>query len=187
MKRAIVIGLLAFASACVTAPETRKEDTTPVAETPEVPYAPKTVAAPEPTAAAGDTLKPATGGPAPAEATTAPPPAPVFDASTQARFKEGVAALAQGNANQAEAAFKDVLSRNDRAAYAWTNLGVIEERRGEFGAAERDYRKALDIDSGQDTAWDYLARMQCRQRKCAQVDSELRAALRRVARTSRAR
>ena len=181
MKRALLLSL-ALASACATTPEAKKEETAPPPETPEVPYTPKTVASPTPAPAANPEVVPATGGNPErsrgAETDTPPAPAaPAFDSGTQARFKEGVAALAKGSNDQAEAAFKDVLSRNDRAAYAWTNLGVIDERKGDFSGAERNYRKALDIDPGQDTAWDYLARLQCRQRKCPQMDAELRAAI----------
>ena len=173
MKRLLLIGF-ALVSACATTPEVApKDDGKPVAETPEIPYTPKTETAPEPTA---EVIKPAAGGQVPG-AEAAPAAAPAFDASTQSRFKDGVSALASGNTAQAEAAFKDVLSRNDRAAYAWTNLGVVEERKGDLGAAERNYRRAIEIDPAQETAWDYLARLQGRQRKFSQLDSELRAAI----------
>ena len=178
MKRALLIGLMALGSACATTPEVKKDEGPPPAETPEVPYAPKTVATPPPASGGAEVIKPATGGTVPAPAAEPPPPAaPTFDSSTQSRFKEGVAALGKGDTAAAERAFKDVLSRNDKAAYAWTNLGVIEERHGDFSAAERNYRRAIEIDAGQDTAWDYLARLECRQRKCPQMDSELRAAI----------
>ncbi len=180
MKRVLLTSALLLVVGCVTTPETKKDET-PGPETPEVPYAPKTVSTPAPAATGtAEVIKPATGGaqPAPvAEAEPPPPVAPTFDGQTQSRFKEGVTALSQGNTDAAERAFKDVLSRNDKAAYAWTNLGVIEERRGDFGDADRNYRRAIEIDPGQDTAWDYLARLECRQRKCPQIESELRAAI----------
>ena len=181
MKRVLLPACLLLLNACVTAPETTKDLAPAGPETPDVPYAPKTVAATTPAASTGgaEVIKPATGGTAPAAEAAAPPApvAPTFDGQTQSRFKEGVAALSQGNTDVAERAFKDVLDRNDKAAYAWTNLGLIKERRGDVGDAERNYRRALEIDPGQDVAWDYLARLQCRQRKCAQVETELRAAL----------
>ncbi|MBL8910334.1 MAG: tetratricopeptide repeat protein, partial [Archangium sp.] len=179
--------LLVFASACATTPEGSAADAgsgSNASETAEIPYTPKTVSsdpAPAPAANPGgaEVIKPATGGEAAAPAPAAPaaPPPPTFDPGTQSRFKEGVAALNKGDAAGAEAAFKDVLSRNDKAAYAWTNLGIIEERRSDFGAAARNYRRATEVDPTTDVAWDYLTRLECRQRRCAQVESELRAAI----------
>jgi Flp pilus assembly protein TadD len=181
VKRVLLSTALLFFAGCVTAPETKPGDSADAGpETPDVPYTPKTVSTPTPEASSGgaEVIKPATGGAAPAaEAPPAAPPPPAFDPQTQSRFKDGVTALAQGNTDAAERAFKDVLDRNDKAAYAWTNLGLIEERRGSTGSAERNYRRALDLDPGQDTAWDYLARLQCRQRKCPQIENELRAAI----------
>jgi hypothetical protein len=137
----LVLTTLVFAAGCATTPETTPDGTskTPAAETPEVPYTPTTVSEPAPAPTPTNTTTPAAGGqqpaPAPQPEAPAPPPAPAFDPETQSRFKEGVTALNQGNADAAEAAFKDVLSRNNKAAYAWTNLGVIEERRGDFSDA----------------------------------------------------
>ena len=40
---------------------------------------------------------------------------------------------------------------------AWNNLGVVQRRSGEFGAAEVAYRKALEIDPEQTSAYQNLA------------------------------
>lgn len=173
MKRSLVSLSLAFLSACATTPEGAPEgektapETAPIAGASSSPTQPSSVAGGPADSAGGDVNRP----PAAAPAT------PAFDSTTQARFKEGVTALNQGRVDDAERAFRDVLSRNNKAAYAWTNLGVIFERRGAPKDAARAYRKATEIDPNQDTAWDYLARLECRQRQCGQIESELRATI----------
>ncbi|MBM4779904.1 MAG: tetratricopeptide repeat protein [Archangiaceae bacterium] len=136
---------LAFVSACATTPEKKPEGdpTAPPAETPEVPYeAKKSPAEPGPSPTQPRAEQPATGGqppaaePAPAPE-PAPPPKPKFDAASSARFKEAAEALKQGNLDAAERGFRDVLDRNAQADHAWTNLGLIAERKGDLDGAER--------------------------------------------------
>jgi Tfp pilus assembly protein PilF len=110
-------------------------------------------------------------------ATPAPPPRATFDATSQAEFKRGAEALAAGNVNEAEKAFENVLSRNSKADHAYTNLGLIEERRSNWAAAEKNYKRALSVNAGQDAAWDLLARLLCRQSRCAEVERLTRNAI----------
>jgi Flp pilus assembly protein TadD len=166
MIRSLIAAALALTLGCVTTPEKKPDDAPATsAETPEVPEgrAPASDAAP--------------GGEGPtglgAEASAAAPP-PTFAPGTQARFKEGVSAASLGDLAAAERAFREVLDRDPKAAYAWTNLGLIDERKGDPEKAEKDYRKALGIDVTQDVAWDNLARLSCRTRRCPQIERELK-------------
>lgn len=169
-----------FALSCATTPEKKPDTDTQAAETPEVPYEPKRPAAvadssPSPQPAAAE--QPATGGPPPAAAEPEPPPRPKFDPASAARFKEAAEALKQGNLDGAERGFRELLDQNAQIDHAWTNLGLIAERKGDLDGAERAYRKALNINPVQDAAWDRLARLNCRTRRCSQIDTELRSTI----------
>lgn len=166
MIRSLLAAALALTLGCVTTPEKKPDDAPETsAETPEVPEgrAPASDAAP---AGDGPTAPVGEGG-------AASPPA-TFGPGTQARFKEGVSAASSGDLAAAERAFHEVLDRDPKAAYAWTNLGLIDERRGDTEKAEKDYRRALGIDVTQDVAWDYLTRLSCRTRRCPQIERELK-------------
>jgi Tfp pilus assembly protein PilF len=125
--------------------------------------------------------------PPPAAATNAPaqptfdeqiePPRPTFDTATAARFKQGVDALNRGDLANGKRAFRDVLDRTPKASYAWTNLGIIEERENSLSDAERSYRRAIEIDPAQGTAWDNLTRLFCRTNRCSQIEGELRSVI----------
>lgn len=56
--------------------------------------------------------------------------------------RDGVAALASGDLETAEARFALALEYHPRFTEAWVNLGVLEMRRGLYDDAERDLRRA---------------------------------------------
>jgi Tfp pilus assembly protein PilF len=104
---------------------------------------------------------------APAQPNGLPPPKVVPPATTDARARETFAKAVQlaqaGDVAGAERALEDVLSRDPKLDYAWTDLGVLAERKGDLAAAEKDYRQALALAPDQDAAWDFLSRLLCRQ------------------------
>ncbi|OGS01831.1 MAG: hypothetical protein A3G41_03425 [Elusimicrobia bacterium RIFCSPLOWO2_12_FULL_59_9] len=73
-----------------------------------------------------------------------------------------------GRMQEAEAGFKKALGYAENAA-AYSNLGVIHERRGDAEGAERMYRKAFSIDPGYAQAYYNLATSCWRRRdwKCS--------------------
>ena len=140
VRLSLVTFALLFAAACATTPE-KKAETDPTkapAETPEVPYEPKSSQPAEVVAAEAPkpAEQPATGGPspapAPAAAEPAPPPKPKFDAGLASQFKDAADALRKGDLDTAERGFRNVLDRNAQADHAWTNLGLIAERKGDL-------------------------------------------------------
>jgi tetratricopeptide (TPR) repeat protein len=56
---------------------------------------------------------------------------------------------------------------------------VVYERQALPGEAERAYRKALELNPDQEEAWNNLARLYCRTKRSAQIETELRARLER--------
>jgi Tfp pilus assembly protein PilF len=102
-----------------------------------------------------------------------PPPKVVPPATTDQRAKDAFARavrLAQaGDLPGAEKALGEVLDRDSRLDHAWTDLGVLAERRGDLSGAEKDYRQALSLAPDQEAAWDFLSRLLCRQGRAQEV------------------
>ena len=98
----------------------------------------------------------------------------VIDPEARASFNRGNDAVRVGNLVEAENQFKLAIQRDPKLTYAWTNLGVVYERRGDNGAAEDAYQKALDLDPENAVAWDYLARLRCRIGRASDVEAKLR-------------
>ena len=104
---------------------------------------------------------------APAQPNGLPPPKVTPPATTDARTRDTFAQAVQlaqaGDVAGAERALGDVLSRDPKLDHAWTDLGVLAERKGDTAAAEKDYRQALALAPDQEAAWDFLSRLLCRQ------------------------
>ncbi len=173
---------------CATTPSaaSSQQSTAQVAagETPEVPYAPKPVAAPveqpKATPPPGQaTAAPAAGGPSPAPV-AAPAPAPVEppkatqDPQVRDAFARALEASTKGDSMTAERELRRVVDRDSKLDYAWTNLGVVYERQALLDQAEKAYRRALEVKPDQDAAWDYLTRLYCRTGRSAQIEAQLR-------------
>ena len=75
------------------------------------------------------------------------PPA-TTDTRTRDTFAQAVKLAQAGDVAGAERALGDVLSRDPSLDHAWTDLGVLAERKGDLAAAEKDYRQALALSSG---------------------------------------
>jgi len=155
------LGLLLVLGACASAPK-------PAPEAPGQPAAaaPGTAAAPAPA-------------PAAPQATGLPPPVvsqPVAgDAASRESFARAVQLAQAGDLAGSERALRQVLDHDPRLDHAWTDLGVLAERKGDLAGAERDYRQALAIAPDQEAAWDFLARLLCRQGRSAEVSQAARA------------
>ncbi len=125
--------------------------------------APETAAATPPPAAA------------PAQPTGLPPPKvtppATQDPAARSSFAHAVQLAQAGDVAGAERALQDVLQRDPRLDHAWTDLGVLAERRGDFAAAEKDYRQALSLAPDQEAAWDFLARLLCRQGRAQEAQA----------------
>lgn len=186
----------AFVAGCVSAPEVRPDAQTP--DIPERSAAPsqqtqavaapavpreqlgsaqvvKTVPAPSSEVTASEVTaapdeRPAT----PAQTVAEIAQKTVIDPEAKASFNRGNDAVRVGNLVEAENQFKLALQRDPKLTYAWTNLGVVYERRGDNGAAEDAYQKALDLDPENAVAWDYLARLRCRIGRASDVEAKLR-------------
>jgi len=187
-RRALPVLLWApWALSCLPRPETRPVESPPVPEawgpTPDVSA---------PILAEGDagTLlvsSPAAGSTADTEAAeveadagvaqSAPPP-PVqlatADPEIRAAFQRAVDAARAADLASAERELKAVVERDAALDYAWSNLGVVEERLGRPGEAERAYRHAIELKSDQDAAWGALARLYARTGRAVQLEAELR-------------
>lgn len=96
-----------------------------------------------------------------------PPPKVVPPVTNDPRAREGFARAVQlaqaGDVPGAERALGEVLDRDPKLDHAWTDLGVLAERRGDLNAAEKHYRQALALAPDQEAAWDFLGRLLCRQ------------------------
>jgi tetratricopeptide (TPR) repeat protein len=68
------------------------------------------------------------------------------------RFTSGVAALAAGQLDTAEAAFRAILSDGGERAFVRHNLGVVLQRRGRHAEAVSEFRAAARLDPGFGTA-----------------------------------
>jgi len=96
------------------------------------------------------------------------PPA-TQDPAARASFAQAVQLAQAGDNAGAEKALRDVLQRDSRLDHAWTDLGVLAERRGDLAGAEKDYRQALALAADQEAAWDFLARLLCRQGRAQEM------------------
>jgi Tfp pilus assembly protein PilF len=96
-----------------------------------------------------------------------PPPKVIPPVTTDARARDSFARAVQlaqgGDVAGAEKALGEVLDRDPKLDHAWTDLGVLAERRGDLSAAEKDYRQALSLAPDEEAAWDFLGRLLCRQ------------------------
>jgi Tfp pilus assembly protein PilF len=96
-----------------------------------------------------------------------PPPKVAAPATSDPRARDAFARAVQlaqaGDLPGAERALGEVLDRDSRLDHAWTDLGVLAERRGDLSAAEKDYRQALVLAPDQEAAWDFLSRLLCRE------------------------
>jgi len=90
---------------------------------------------------------------------SAPPPAPPKEPTTTAEerkpeasttsaddVKKGVVALKAGDLNGAKAAFEVALQKNPKQADAHHYLAVVHEQLGQKAEAEKNYRKAIELD-----------------------------------------
>jgi Tfp pilus assembly protein PilF len=111
-----------------------------------------------------------------AAAPEVPDPEPVrsYEPAVQEAFGRAARAAEQGNAATAERELREALAREPRADFAWTNLGILQERTG-VQEAEASYRKALAFSPDQDRAWDALGRLMCRTGRCDAFIRESRA------------
>lgn len=69
-----------------------------------------------------------------------------LDRSTQNGFSLGQAQLQQGNLAQAEAQFKEVISRAPKATAGYYGLGQVYAKQGNSAEAEKQFNAALAID-----------------------------------------
>jgi Flp pilus assembly protein TadD len=63
-------------------------------------------------------------------------------------FQQGVVHQSAGEAEQAQACFRQAIARWPACAAAWANLGMLQEDEGATAEAERSYRQALAIEPG---------------------------------------
>ncbi len=96
------------------------------------------------------------------------PPA-TQDPAARASFAKAVQLAQAGDVAGAERALNDVLQRDPRLDHAWTDLGVLAERKGDLPGAEKDYRQALALAPDQEAAWDFLSRLLCRQGRAQEM------------------
>jgi len=154
----LVLSLLALGPGCSSGPKPTPEAAAPAA------------GAPPPQAQAAPVANQPNG---------LPPPKVTPSATTDARARDSFAHAVQlaqaGDLAGAEKALGDVLGRDSKLDHAWTDLGVLAERRGDLTAAEKDYRQALALAPDQEAAWDFLSRLLCRQGR-AQEAQQLAAA-----------
>jgi len=61
----------------------------------------------------------------------------------------GSANLKLGRLGQSEKLLRDALSRDETFVPAWNNLGVVLMEQGNIGEAERVFRTAFALDSGE--------------------------------------
>lgn len=59
--------------------------------------------------------------------------------------KQGIAALKAGDTNGAKAAFEVATQKRPKQADAWHYLGLVNDQTGNRADAEKDYRKALEL------------------------------------------
>lgn len=87
-------------------------------------------------------------------------------------FAEGL-----NQADAAEAELKAAVAKNPRAALAWLNLGLVEEDRGDAGAAREAYSHVVALDPGNGRALARLAALDTMAGEAAEVADRLAARL----------
>ncbi|WP_163866751.1 tetratricopeptide repeat protein [Myxococcus eversor] len=114
--------------------------------------------------------------PAPVDANSKPTPVVVEPPPRSAAqdFDQAVAIARAGELTAAETALRALVTQNPKLDYAWTNLGIVQERLGKHEDAERSYRQALAVAPEQESAWDCLARLYGRTDRSAALETELR-------------
>jgi Tfp pilus assembly protein PilF len=73
-------------------------------------------------------------------------PEPAAAQSSSDDVKKGIAALKGGDTNGAKAAFEVAIQKNPKQADAYHYLAVVQEQLGQKADAEKNYRKALELD-----------------------------------------
>ncbi|HYV47044.1 MAG TPA: tetratricopeptide repeat protein [Myxococcaceae bacterium] len=194
MRRALIA--LAALLACVPRQEQKpvQEDWSNAGPTPEVPSAAsevtvtdggQIVVADAPGGSAGGRLveftepTPASDAGAGAPAAEAPPPPPPVKLATEdpelrASFQRAVSASRGGDYPNAELELKAVVKKDPNLAYAWTNLGIVEERLGRVDEAENAYRQATQLTPDQDAAWEAQALLFARTGRATRMEAQLR-------------
>ncbi|MCP3065395.1 tetratricopeptide repeat protein [Myxococcus sp. K38C18041901] len=92
-------------------------------------------------------------------------------------FDQAVAIARTGELTAAETALRALVTQEPKLDYAWTNLGIVQERLGKHDDAERSYRQALALAPEQQSAWDCLTRLYGRTGRSAALETELRGLL----------
>ncbi|WP_342380132.1 tetratricopeptide repeat protein [Myxococcus stipitatus] len=92
-------------------------------------------------------------------------------------FEQAVATARTGELAAAESALSALVTDDPKLDYAWTNLGIVQERLGRNEDAERSYRQALTVAPEQESAWDCLTRLYGRTNRSAAMETELRGLL----------
>src|SRR5262249_16423421 len=62
--------------------------------------------------------------------------------------KQGIGALKAGDATSARTAFEAATKKNPKQADAFHYLALVDDQAGQKGEAEKNYRKALELDPG---------------------------------------
>jgi Flp pilus assembly protein TadD len=91
--------------------------------------------------------------------------------------RAGAAAMAAGDLETAEARIALALEYNPRFTEAWVNLGLIEEQRGNFERAHRDFVKARDLNADLPAPHHALGLLAQREGRDAEAETHYRAAL----------
>ncbi|MBY0327882.1 MAG: tetratricopeptide repeat protein, partial [Gemmataceae bacterium] len=69
------------------------------------------------------------------------------------KFELGLSFHQQGNPDQAEMIYREVLNGNPNHKHAWSNLGAILSKKNKLEEAINCYRKALEIDQQFGECW----------------------------------
>ncbi|GHG93720.1 tetratricopeptide repeat protein [Comamonas sp. JC664] len=104
----------------------------------------------------------------------APVARPADPRGAEQDFAHAVEIARRGELTAAEAALRTLVELDPKLDYAWTNLGIVQERLGKPAEAERSYRKALEAAPEQQSAWDCLTRLYGRTGRAAKLEAELR-------------
>ncbi len=72
---------------------------------------------------------------------------------TEQKFDLGLSFHQQGNADQAEIIYREVLNSDPKHKHAWSNLGSIHSKKNKLEEAINCYRKALEIDPQFGECW----------------------------------
>jgi Flp pilus assembly protein TadD len=105
---------------------------------------PPETAATAPTTSAPASAAPTTTQPEPAGSAGKKIEGPAAPSSSD-DVKKGIAALKAGDANGAKAAFEVAIGKNPKQADAYHYLGLVNDQMGQKGEAEKNYRKALEL------------------------------------------